>query len=559
MTGPLAVAGPERRVQRLSDGCRLVADIWRPEAPGPWPVLLMRQPYGRAIASTVVFAHPAWYAAQGYIVCIQDVRGSGESDGDFALFEAEAADGAEAVDWAADLPGSSGRVGMYGFSYQGVTQLLALAGRLDRDGDPGPVAALSPAMIGWTIADDWAWEGGAFLLAANLAWGAQMAALQARRAGDAEAHAALGAVARGLPAHGPIPALPKAMDRHRRYGHYTDWLENPPGAAYWHRIAPAAALGDRRPAVPMLHVGGWADTMLTGTLAAQAAMTASAAPQPMVIGPWGHIPWGRRVGALDMGPEAASPIDQLQVAFFDRWLKDDDQSAAITDIRLFDIGIKRWRAFDSWPAPSPTTLFPVADGLAAAGSTGRLEDAPPGDGAASDRIVHDPWRPAPALGGHAGAPGGFQNRAAIDDRSDVAVYTGDPLILPMTLAGTVTLGLDIAADAETFDVSAVLSHVTPDGEAWTLTQGYRRVPAGHAGPVTVPMRAVCATLPASARLRLSLAGAAFPAYTVNPGVAIPDAEARQLDQRVVTLALRPGPASRLDLPVVAPEAAGSGA
>ena len=62
---------------RTRDGVRLDADVYRPEGKGPFPVLLMRQPYGRRIASTVCYAHPSWYADQGYIVVIQDVRGRG--------------------------------------------------------------------------------------------------------------------------------------------------------------------------------------------------------------------------------------------------------------------------------------------------------------------------------------------------------------------------------------------------------------------------------------------------------------------------------------------------
>ena len=83
------------------DGVRLDADIYRPDAPGEFPVLLMRQPYGRAIASTVVYAHPTWYAAHGYIVVIQDVRGRGTSQGEFKLFTSEIEDGEDTVNWAA--------------------------------------------------------------------------------------------------------------------------------------------------------------------------------------------------------------------------------------------------------------------------------------------------------------------------------------------------------------------------------------------------------------------------------------------------------------------------
>lgn len=97
------------------DGVRLDADLYYPEAAGPFPVLLMRQPYGRTIASTVVYAHPTWYAAQGYLVVIQDVRGRGTSEGEFRLFANEINDGYDAVMWAANLPGSTGATACMAF------------------------------------------------------------------------------------------------------------------------------------------------------------------------------------------------------------------------------------------------------------------------------------------------------------------------------------------------------------------------------------------------------------------------------------------------------------
>src|SRR5271163_3592101 len=113
----------------LSDGVALVSDHYYPSfarvGKGPWPTLLMRQPYGRDIASTVVYAHPVWFARQGYHVVIQDVRGRGGSEGEFYPFRHEARDGAETIAWLRERPESNGRVGMYGFSYQGITQLLA--------------------------------------------------------------------------------------------------------------------------------------------------------------------------------------------------------------------------------------------------------------------------------------------------------------------------------------------------------------------------------------------------------------------------------------------------
>lgn len=209
-----------------SDGVRLDADVWRPPGAGPWPVLLMRQPYGRSIASTVVYAHPAWYAAHGYLVVIQDVRGRGTSEGQFRLCEAEQADGAETVAWAAALPGSSGRVGMYGFSYQGMTQLFAAAAQ------PPALRAIAPAMAAWDVREDFATEGGAFRLQAGFGWGCQLALETVRRLGDTAAHQAIHAASRAAPLGTAVPCLPPIAEALGRHGHYLDWLTEPEGAAY---------------------------------------------------------------------------------------------------------------------------------------------------------------------------------------------------------------------------------------------------------------------------------------------------------------------------------------
>ena len=80
----------ERGVRcRMPDGVELVSDHYYPPQAGPHPTLLMRQPYGRDIASTVVYAHPVWFARHGYNVVIQDVRGRGDSEGEFYPFRNE--------------------------------------------------------------------------------------------------------------------------------------------------------------------------------------------------------------------------------------------------------------------------------------------------------------------------------------------------------------------------------------------------------------------------------------------------------------------------------------
>src|SRR5579871_1288321 len=131
----------ERGVRcRMRDGVELASDHYYSAPSRPLPTLLMRQPYGRDIASTVVYAHPVWFARHGFNVVIQDVRGRGDSGGEFYPFRNEGADGVDTIAWLRTRPESNGRVGMYGFSYQGMTQLLAAAER------PEGLQCISPGM-----------------------------------------------------------------------------------------------------------------------------------------------------------------------------------------------------------------------------------------------------------------------------------------------------------------------------------------------------------------------------------------------------------------------------
>ena len=170
------------------DGVSLVSRIWTPQGAGPWPTLLMRQPYGRAIASTVTLPHPLWWTDQGFAIVVQDVRGQGSSDGTFQGFGQEAVDTAATLTWLRERPECNGRIGLFGLSYQGLTQLLA------PPDCPAP-DCLAPAMCGLDEREHWSCEGGAHWWHLGLGWGLQLAALQAKRRNDPggwnEIHSAL--------------------------------------------------------------------------------------------------------------------------------------------------------------------------------------------------------------------------------------------------------------------------------------------------------------------------------------------------------------------------------
>ena len=540
----LPVREPETIRMAMVDGVELVADLYRPAVAGTFPVLVLRLPYGRKVASAVVLAHPAWYAAQGYLVLVQDVRGRGDSQGSFRVLEDEPEDGARTMALAADLAGGNGQVASYGFSYHGMNQFMGLAGAI-RAGTRRP-DAMAVIMAAWDVRNHWAYEGDAFRLAGGQDWARQMAVENAGRAGDGEMEEAL--LAAGT-LHGEANAVwPSVLRRASPYSHYADWLADDP--AYWRRVSPHAALDGIIPDVPVLHIGGWHDIMLAGTLAAHRAFSEKASRQRLLVGPWTHIPWGRRSGVLDCGPDAGHGVDTEIVAFFDEVLKGRENRSAI--VQLYDAGIKGWRDFHALPQPEPAPLFLASSGRAAPTTgDGRLWMAP-GE-PARDHLLHDPWRPAPSHGLHLDVPAGFAERSLIDDRGDVAVYTSPPLGQPATLCGAAVLELFLSSDRPSCDVHAVLGMVTPEGMAIAITSGYLHLPNGPpSGTTRLQLRPTMMTVPAGHRLRLSVQAAAFPAFPINPGTGVRPQDGRSADALVTTLVLSLGRdlPSRLDLPLI---------
>jgi uncharacterized protein len=541
----LSVRPKQVMSMRTRDGVRLDADVYYPDAEGEFPVLLMRQPYGRAIASTVVYAHPVWYAAHGYIVVIQDVRGRGTSEGEFKLFAHEIEDGFDAVEWASALPGSTGQVGMYGFSYQGMTQLYAAAKQ------PAALKAICPAMLGYDLYNDWAYEGGAFCLQANLGWAIQLAAETARLKGDADAHRTLATAAKNLPLCDEVPTRSGLLKRLDPDSFYHEWLDRAKPDAYWEALSPKTYLSNVD--LPMLHIGGWFDSFMRGTLNLYKVMASCASPQHLLVGPWAHLPWGRKVGAVDYGATAVSPCDRAQVRWFDQFLKGLDTGLLNEPpVRLFEMGSNQWRSFNEFPANPPKPYFLSSTGIASIDEQdGKLTPHPIAD-SIPEVFVHDPWRPVPALGGHAAIPAGSFDRASLDCRTDVLTFTTAPLEQDWSIAGEVFVEVYCTADTPSFDLCAVLSEVKPNGIVYNFSQGYRRIDSPTSQPLRIALQPTCMQIAAGNALRLSLSPACFPAYPVNAGTGATAGETRLIDLQIITLTLLSGEScpSQVLLPLI---------
>jgi uncharacterized protein len=541
----------------MRDGVTLRANVYRPEGDGPWPVLLTRLPYGKDLPLGTSMMDPVQAARRGYMVVVQDTRGRFRSEGDWYPFIHEDLDGYDSVEWAAGLPGSSGRVGMYGASYFGFTQWAAARER------PPHLAALFP-FITWADAlDGTSMRGGALELGIMGHWLMQQTLdpiirqnvrdPQALRAALDRLISELDGLPRGgyaelpLQEFGPLRRLDSAQ-------FVADVLQRYNDEAYIARVSVAPFY--ERLDVPAYHAGGWYDIFLNGILQNYTALAArGATPQKLIIGPWSHGAYGQIIGDEDFGFRSATALIDgqidfmsLQLTWFDRWLKDIANGiAAGPPVKLFIMGENVWRDEQEWPlrraVPTPHYLHSAGGANTGAGD-GTLSPAMPDDEPV-DRYVYDPHNPVPTVGGallvHPSYRPGPVDQRPVESRRDVLVYTSAPLERDVEVTGPVTVTLWAATSARDTDFVARLVDVHPDGRAINLTDGILRarfrqgihapeslVNPGQAYAYQIDLWATSNLFRAGHRIRLDVTSSSFPRWDRNPNTGAPLGEGTEL-------------------------------
>ena len=586
--GPFAYTVETNVPATMRDGTILYADVYRPTTDGTYPVILMRLPYNKATAQTYVYASPGFYASYGYIVVIQDVRGQYESEGEFYAFRDEMEDGYDTVEWAALLPGSNGKVGMYGFSYVGATQWLAATQK------PPHLVAIVPAMTSSDYYDNWSYQGGAWSLAFEESWPISSIALSAAmRLGEPSIVDELTDAYTQLQStwYWYLPLIdfpPLYPDDPRVASYFYDWIKHPTWDDYWQQWS--IRLRWNQITVPALNFDGWFDVFLNGAIENYKGMQkfgrskVARRGQMLVIGPWEHLPWTRTVGEIDFGPEADNPVDELQLHWFDYWLKGIDNGVdAEPPVRVFVMGANKWRYASDWPIPGTTfRKYYLHSGGAANSSDGdgTLSTTPPGKGkkhskihgrkateAPTDNYRYDPTDPVPSLGGHSCctpdvAPIGPYDQSAIEERQDVLVYSTSPLTESVEVTGPLTAKLCASSSATDTDFTAKLVDVYPDGRAINLSNGiirarYRNsladttlIKPGKIYCYNIDLWATSNLFKEGHRIRLEISSSNFPHYDRNPNTGNTfgmDAELQVADQTIYHDSAHP---SSITLPVI---------
>jgi putative CocE/NonD family hydrolase len=560
----------------MRDGTKLEADVWRPAVPGRYPILLQRTPYNRADSFAVIVnagIEPLRAVSDGFVVVIQDTRGRFGSEGTFDPFSNEADDGYDTIEWLAARPYSNGRIGMYGASYYGATQLLAATR------NPPALSAIAPQITASDYHDDWTYQGGALQLgfAMNWAIGLAAGAVERRRAAgeDVDAHAARlqeliddpwsAFRTRPLTSLDSLSALLPA---------WSAWLEHPMRDDFWRSISISENFATID--LPALHVGGWFDLFLHGTLANYAGLRARTNPakQRLIIGPWAHAVAYDALGEVDYGSAAAAAaldMTRIQLDWFSEFLKLDAVPRATSPVRIFVMGDNEWRDESEWPPErAHTERFYL--GVAGDSSNGELTTNPPADELPPSTFVFDPANPVPTVGGATLLPGtyvglhaGQRDQREIEKRADVLTYTTAAFPGDFEICGPASVLLWAATSARDTDWTAKLVDVAPDGRALNICDGIIRaryakgtdrevlVPPGEVTEFRIDLGATAIVILAGHQLRLEISSSNFPRFDVNPNHGGNIASATASDLTVATQHVFHGGAypSYLELSLVA--------
>jgi putative CocE/NonD family hydrolase len=576
-SSPAQFAAVDRQVNVMvpaRDGVLLATDIYRPEKDGKpveekLPVLLHRTPYDKSAAATVTIAE--YLAKHGYVVMVQDTRGRHHSQGVFEkYYDFDAYDGYDTIEWSARQPYSDGKVGMFGTSYAAHTQ--ADASKLNPPHLTTMVINMGGMSSAWnhSVRYDGAFEMGRQL---TWAWGQ---ALEDTKDPVVKAMLSKESVTdwyAALPlrkGQSPLAIVPKYE------GYYLEEATNSDYGKYWDSLGMQwekyyAQTAD----VPMMHIGGWYDIYLRGTIENyQKLSTLKKAPERMVIGPWTHHGDMRDyAGDVDFGPDAAiKDFDgDFHLRWFDYYLKGIQTSTAKeagvryflmgggdghkdAKGRLYHGGV--WKDAQAWPPveAKATRYYLHGDGTLTATAPGLKE-------AGKTTYQYDPGHPVPSIGGGVSArlkDGAYDQRERADmpgsrapflplkSRQDVLVFETEPLAEDVTIAGPVEVTLYASSTGVDTDFTAKLVDVYPASEAFpegfdmNLTDGILRasyrdeaktrrlLTPGEVYKLTIRPFDTANVFQRGHRIRVDISSSNFPRFDVNPNTGEPLGASRRM-------------------------------
>jgi hypothetical protein len=538
----------------MRDGVRLATDLYFPARErSDLPVILTRTPYDKRKFREQ--SSEVWrFVDAGFVVAVQDLRGTYESEGECRVSENERQDGKDTVEWLATRPWSNGRIGTYGCSHRGEVQYQLAATR--PRGLACMVAQAGASVMYGETSRSYIHMGGAV----NLGIAAWYRTHQNTVRPQFPPGCDPALIRQASPFHLLAPVL-QEMRYPEDFEHLpiidlldsvgsppTEWRElvsRWPGDPWWRRKGHVTRHDGFD--VPILHVNSWFDfgvhetLVLADMIRVRGMSAATRRNQFVLVSPAGHcaterLAAGDRMGDLDLG-DPRFDFFGLYIDWFRHWLEGPGGDyTGRRYIQYYLLNRNEWRHEDSWPPPGAveTRLYLSSDrGANSSRGDGRLQASPPAtDG--SDGFDYDPLDPVPTSGGVMWSPGtppaipvGAVDQAAVQQRDDVLVFTSAPFDEAVEIAGPVSVALYVRSSARDTDFTAKLTVVLPDGRALWLTEGILRlrywkgldeprlVEPGTIVPILVDLKATAYWLKPGSRLRLEVSSSNFPRFERN--------------------------------------------
>ena len=505
----------------MRDGVELLATHYAPATANPAGTLLVRCPYGRGFPFASLYG--SVYAARGYHVVLQSVRGTFGSGGEFTPMVHEVADGADTAAWLRDQPWFTGSFATIGLSYLGFTQWALLM-------DPPPELKTAIVTVGPHDFNASSWGTGSFSLNDFLGWSDMVSHQEdpnrVRAAvRQVTARRTVGRTANQL----PLGETGRALLGDGAHW-YESWLEHPDADdPFWTDLRVGDALN--RVDVPVLLFGGWQDLFLQQTLEQYRHLTDRGVPTALTMGAWTHT---------QLMSKAAPTVLRESLAWLDEHL--GGRPAPTRSPVRVEVVNDGWLELPAWPPQD------ITDEVLYLSPAHRLSSTPAADSAPPSSFTFDPADPTPTIGGRLLSPeGGYRDDGALALRGDVLDFVGEPLPADLYVVGAPVVDIAHSCDNPNNDVFVRISEIDAKGVSRNVSDGFVRL-TDDSGSVRLELDAVAYKFRAGSRIRLIVAGGSHPRFARNLGTGEPVLTGRSMKPATHTVHHGLGGQSRLTLP-----------
>ncbi len=499
----------------MNDGVELACDVYLSKNLRRTPTILYRTPYGKESEKITGDAIAFQNLGFNFVSC--DVRGRGDSDGNFIPYMNEAEDGVKLIEWCSKQPWSDGNIFTWGASYSARVQWLtalkkpqALKGMISivSPSDPfveNSTCIQSPTYISWLFSISGHGMQNLKLVDFNSAYEKL-----------------------------PLIQLDEATGRNIPF--WKEMIKHDTTDPFWNPLFYQKKLHTLD--IPVMHISGWYDDEQIGTfinyegMRRESKSAFSMEHQYIIVGPWAHdVNRSQILGRLDFGKESLLDLIDEECAWIKKILSRKEEKL---HVKLFIMGMNKWFTFEEFPTENLkiSDYFLVSEGDANGKSgNGFLSSSIPDYDQRSDEFSYDPMNPVPYLGTDSFSQmGGPDDYSKIEEREDILIYTTSPMESDLIILGKITSTLFIETDAADTDFTVKLVDVWPDGYCQRLVDGICRLSyrdgykikhehsEGKKLEVNIDLWNTGHVVKPGHRIRIEVSSSAFPKYARNQNI-----------------------------------------